>query len=71
MEPKNILSIDLEDNYCDLPFPTWDNYESRVIKTTRVISNLLDKYDVEATFFTVGYVAEKHPELIEELKSRG
>lgn len=66
-----MLSIDLEDNYCDLPFSTWDNYDSRVVKTTRAILELLDKYRASATFFTLGYIAERHPELIEEVKSKG
>lgn len=68
---KNILSIDLEDNYCDLPFSTWSNYGSRVHKTTRVILDLLDKYNAQATFFTLGYIAERHPDLVEEVRSRG
>lgn len=66
-----MMSIDLEDNYCDLPFSTWGNYESRVVKTTRVILDLLDKYNAHATFFTLGYIAERHPELVEEVKARG
>lgn len=65
------MSIDLEDNYCDLPFSTWSNYESRVNKTTQVILDLLDKFDAQATFFTLGYIAEKHPELVEKVRSKG
>ena len=33
--------------------------------------DLFEKYKVSATFFTVGYVAEKYPELIEEVSSKG
>jgi polysaccharide deacetylase family protein (PEP-CTERM system associated) len=68
---KNILSIDLEDNYCDLPFSEWDRYESRINRTTQLILDLLEKYHTTATFFTVGYIAERHPEIIEDVKSRG
>ena len=68
---KNMMSIDLEDNYCDLPFSTWSNYESRVVKTTKVLLDLLVKYDAQATFFTVGYIAERYPDLVEEVKSKG
>jgi len=68
---KNIMSIDLEDYYCDLPFSTWPQYESKVIKNTQKILDLFEKYKITATFFTLGYIAEKHPELIEKIKSDG
>ena len=68
---KNIMSIDLEDYYCDLPFSTWNQYESKVIENTQIILDLFEKYKVQATFFTLGYIAEKHPELIEKIKSQG
>jgi peptidoglycan-N-acetylglucosamine deacetylase len=66
-----MLSIDLEDNFCDLPYPTWSNYESRVVKTTKVILDLLRRYKTRATFFTVGYIAERHPQLVESLITEG
>ena len=65
------MSIDLEDYYCDLPFSTWNQYESKVIENTQIILDLFEKYKVQATFFTLGYIAEKHPELIEKIKSQG
>ena len=65
------MTVDLEDYYCDLPFSTWGNYQDRVVETTRVILDLFEKYKVEATFFTLGYIAQKHPDLIEDVKSRG
>jgi peptidoglycan-N-acetylglucosamine deacetylase len=65
------MTVDLEDYYCHLPISNWDKYESRVVKTTRSVLELFDEYKVNATFFTIGYIAEKHPELIEELVSRG
>jgi polysaccharide deacetylase family protein (PEP-CTERM system associated) len=68
---KNILTVDLEDYYCDLPFPVWKNYESRIVQTTQVILNLLRKHRASATFFTLGYIADRHPELIEQIVSDG
>lgn len=65
------MSIDLEDNYCDLPFVRWNDYEDRVSKTVRTILDLLERYDTNATFFTLGYIAEKHPNLVDEIKSKG
>lgn len=68
---KNIMSVDLEDYFFHLPPSDWKKYESRVVKTTRTILDLFEKYKVSATFFTVGYIAELHPELIEEVASKG
>ena len=68
---KNIMSVDLEDYFCDLPFSSWKNYDSRVLLTTKKLLDLFEKYNVTATFFTLGYIAEKFPELIEEIKSHG
>jgi polysaccharide deacetylase family protein (PEP-CTERM system associated) len=66
-----MLSIDLEDNFCDLPYSSWSNYESRVVKTTKVILDLLGRYNTRATFFTLGYIAERHPQLVEALITEG
>ncbi len=68
---QNIMSIDLEDYYCDLPFKEWKKFDSRIEKNTNVILNLFEKFDVKATFFTLGYIAEKNPDLIKEIDQRG
>ena len=68
---KNIMSVDLEDFFCDLPFETWSKYESRVVKTTTKILDLFQKNEVKATFFTLGYIAEKFPDLVKKIDSLG
>lgn len=68
---KNIMSVDLEDYFCDLPFNTWSKYESRVLQSTNRILDLFEKYGIKSTFFTVGYIAEKFPELIRKIDSMG
>jgi peptidoglycan-N-acetylglucosamine deacetylase len=65
------MSVDLEDHYADLPFSTWEKYESKIVRPTRIILELFKKYNVEATFFILGYVADRHPALVEEIKSQG
>ena len=37
MKIKNMMSVDLEDYFCDLPFETWSHYQSRVLKNTNKI----------------------------------
>jgi len=70
-EIHNIMSVDLEDYYCDLEFEKWGLFEDRVVENTNKILDLFEKYDVKATFFTLGYIAEKFPELIKEIDMRG
>ena len=71
MTVKNIMSVDLEDYYCDLPFSEWSKYENRVINNTKLILEMFVKYDVKATFFVLGYIAEKFPDLIKEISELG
>ena len=68
---RNIMSVDLEDYYCDLEFEKWSQFEDRVVENTNKILDLFEKYDVKATFFTLGYIAEKFPELVKEIDQRG
>ncbi len=71
MSVTNIMSVDLEDYYRDLPFLKWPEYENRVIKNTEMILDLFKKYDVKATFFVLGYIAEKFPEMIKKISELG
>ncbi len=66
-----MMSVDLEDYFCDLPFETWSHYQSRILKNTEKILELFEKNNVKATFFTLGYIAEKFPDLIREIDNRG
>ncbi|QLH07843.1 polysaccharide deacetylase [Nitrosopumilus ureiphilus] len=68
---KNIMSVDLEDYYCDLPFSEWPKYESRIMRNTEMILDLFEKYDVKATFFVLGYIAEKFPDLVKKISELG
>lgn len=74
---KNALSIDLEDWFCVynlskvITKKDWDNYELRVVESTTRILDIFSKHKVEATFFVLGWVAERVPELIREVEARG
>lgn len=65
------MSVDLEDYYCDLPFSEWSKYDSRVVENTNKILDLFEKYNVKATFFVLGYIAEKFPDLIKKISDLG
>jgi polysaccharide deacetylase family protein (PEP-CTERM system associated) len=49
----------------------WESCEARVVENTKRILGLLDKHDTAATFFVLGWVAERHPHLVEEIAEGG
>jgi polysaccharide deacetylase family protein (PEP-CTERM system associated) len=66
----NALTVDVEDWYqstYDLDAPISD----RVAPNTRALLQLFDECNVRATFFVLGLVCEKHPQLIGEIKAAG
>jgi peptidoglycan-N-acetylglucosamine deacetylase len=71
MKTTNIMSVDLEDYFCDLPFEQWSKYQSKIETSTELLLELFEKHNVKATFFTVGYIAEKFPKLIKKIHDIG
>jgi polysaccharide deacetylase family protein (PEP-CTERM system associated) len=73
----HILSVDVEDYFMVEAFSAtvdrklWDRHESRVVASMHRVLDLFDQYDVRATFFFVGWVAHKFPELVRAVHSRG
>lgn len=74
---KNAMSVDLEDWFCVhnlsavIKRDDWDKCELRVHESTRRVLNLLEKHQTYATFFVLGWVAERLPELILEIEEKG
>ena len=62
---KNGMSIDLEDWFCVhnlshvIDRSQWDQCELRVVDSTRRLLEILAKHRVKATFFVLGWVAER------------
>ena len=73
----NALTIDVEEHFQVHNFEgvvrreDWDRQPSRVAANTRLLLRLLADYDVRATFFVLGWVAERHPELVREIGEAG
>ncbi len=73
----NLLTVDLEDwfHVCEvehlLPKEKWDDLPSAVVADTETLLGVLEQSGFHATFFVVGYVARKHPQLIERLHREG
>ncbi|MFC1658439.1 XrtA system polysaccharide deacetylase [Candidatus Omnitrophota bacterium] len=73
----NGLSFDIEEWFqvenlrpvC--PVEKWNAFESRVQRNTGILLDLLAKYGHKATFFILGWVAEKTPALVKEIFNQG
>ena len=79
MEKKiiNAMTIDVEDYFQVSAFESyinkdkWDNLPHRVEQNTNRILDILDENNVNATFFTLGWVAERYPQLINRIINEG
>ncbi len=73
----NALSIDVEDYFQVsaaediVRYEDWDKFEFRVAENTWNVLGILEEFDTKATFFILGWVAERFPELVKEIYSRG
>jgi len=73
----NAMTVDVEDYFQVSAFDQvvdradWDRLESRVEKNTHRLMDLLDEFDVRATFFVLAWVAERFPALVGEIDARG
>lgn len=78
-EPRitNAMSVDVEDYFQVGAFETvvaradWDSFAGRVSENTRRCLDLFAAERVSATFFTLGWVAERHPDLIQDIVNGG
>ena len=73
----NALTIDVEEYFHAHAYErvidraTWDDLPSRVVNNTHRILDLLDAHDTRATFFVLGWVAERQPALVRAIAERG
>ncbi len=74
---KHYLSFDVEEHFHVSAFASpmrrrhWDCFESRVERNVEKILALLDDHKIRATFFVLGWVAERHPGMIRNLIKQG
>ncbi|WP_339750342.1 XrtA system polysaccharide deacetylase [uncultured Marinobacter sp.] len=74
---ENALTIDVEDYFQVAALAEavrredWHSMEYRVEANTQRILSLLDRHKARATFFTLGWVAEKSPELVRLIRKEG
>jgi polysaccharide deacetylase family protein (PEP-CTERM system associated) len=77
MLTRNALTVDVEDYFQVSAFAEnvdineWDKFPLRVEKNTQRLLDMFDEHEVKATFFVLGWVAERTKELVKEIVSRG
>ena len=73
----NAMSVDVEDYFQVQAFAhvldraQWDDWPSRVEANTETLLALYDEHGVRATFYTLGWVAERFPRLVEAIAAGG
>lgn len=73
----NALSVDIEDWFQVGAFETvidpntWESRESRIEQNTDAVIALLGETGVKATFFILGWVAQRYPELVRRIAEAG
>lgn len=77
MPLKNALTIDVEDYFQvsalapHFPPEQWDNIPCRVAQNIDRILQLLDAHHTHATFFTLGWIAQRHPQIVRAILAGG
>ena len=76
-KPTHCLSFDIEEHFQVSAFESpmrrrhWEQFESRVERNTLKILDLLARREVRATFFILGWVAERYPGLVRHIANNG
>jgi len=74
---RHMLTIDVEEWFHATALETvirhrsHDMWESRVVSSTMELLDMFDDAQAKATFFVLGWIAERHPDLIREMARRG
>jgi len=73
----NILTFDIEewfhilDNASTKTEMEWSHYPSRIHRNMEKIYTILEQTNTKASFFVLGWIAEKYPEIIKDIFDRG
>ncbi|MGB7925279.1 MAG: XrtA system polysaccharide deacetylase [Pyrinomonadaceae bacterium] len=76
-EKRHLLTVMLEDYFHVAAFEgliqhsQWYRFETRFEQNTLKALDLLDRFNIKATFFVLGWVADKQPEIVREVARRG
>lgn len=74
---QNAFTVDVEDYFQvsaferDIPRDSWPNYSLRVVDSTLRLLDLMAQYDVRGTFFILGWIATRCPDLVRRIDQAG
>ena len=77
MNKNHLLTVAVEDYFQAtalgklVPDHRWSRFESRIEPNTHRTLDLLDEYGIKATFFVLGWIADKMPDVCREIVNRG
>jgi len=77
MNIPNALTVDVEDYFHvaalapSIHRDSWISRESRVVGNTQKLLAIFEEFDVRGTFFVLGWVAERYPQLVRDIAARG
>jgi len=77
MNIPNALTVDVEDYFHvaalapSVHRDSWISRESRVVGNTQKLLAIFEEFDVRGTFFVLGWVAERYPQLVRDIAARG
>lgn len=72
----NILTVDVEEWFHLLDFDAtrspreWENYEVRIYDNVEHLLQILEETNSRATFFIIGWVAKRYPDLVRRIAQR-
>jgi polysaccharide deacetylase family protein (PEP-CTERM system associated) len=73
----NAMTVDVEDYFhasafdCEVSRASWDGLDSRVVPNTMQLLDLFDRRNVRATFFVLGWIADRFPALVRQISQLG
>ena len=71
------MTVDVEDYFHVAAFNkvidpnSWDSWPCRVEANTHKLLQLFDDKNIKITFFILGWVAERYPELVKTIRAQG
>ena len=74
---RNAMTVDVEDYFqvsafaAHIPRESWESIPCRVERNIDRILTLLDERQAKATFFTLGWIAERYPAMVNRIVSNG
>jgi polysaccharide deacetylase family protein (PEP-CTERM system associated) len=74
---RHAMTVDVEDYYHVSAFANviaprdWERWPPTVERNTQRLLDLFDETSIKATFFVLGWVAERYPQLVREIHARG